>query len=188
MSPLTVLPTCSKCRTEIPLADFNRGMFTACPSCRAPVQVEVFAALFRPPARSNTGEFAMSAGESVCFYHENKKAAVVCEACGRFLCGLCDCLVHGKHLCPNCLETGKQKRTIESLDTVRPLYGYQAMLCAFLPFFITGLGAIYIALRHWKAPGSLVGRHHRWQMPVALTFGILQTVGFLALFYAISRS
>src|SRR5262245_22100640 len=105
MNLLTSLPACSKCRMEIPLADFNRGAFEACPNCGAQVRVEAFAALFRPPAKTSAGELAMVEGESVCFYHENKKAAVVCDACGRFLCGLCDCYVHGKHLCPNCLET-----------------------------------------------------------------------------------
>jgi hypothetical protein len=188
MSVLTGLPTCSKCRTEIPPADFNRGGFSDCPKCAAPIRVEAFPALFRPAAKANAGELVMVAGESACFYHENKKAATVCEACGRFLCGLCDCFVHGKHLCPACLETGKQKRTIEQLDNVRPLYGYQAMLCALLPLFITGLAAIFISLRHRKSPGSLVGGQHRWQMPLALVLGSLQTLGFLALFYAMYRS
>src|SRR5262245_49628993 len=159
MNLLTILPVCSKCRSEIPMADFNRGMFTPCPNCNAPVRVEAFAALFRPPAKASAGELVMMEGEAACFYHESKKAEVGCEGCGRFLCSLCDCFVHGKHLCPSCLETGKQKRTQDSLDTIRPLYGYQAMLCALVPLFITGIAAIFISLRHWKSPGSVVGRN-----------------------------
>jgi hypothetical protein len=181
------LPSCSKCHSELPLSDFNRGTFSLCPGCKSPVRVEAFAALFRPPAKSSAGEFVMTDGESVCFYHENKKAAVVCDACGRFLCGLCDCLLHGRHLCPNCLETGRQKKTIASLDTVRPLYGYQAMLCALVPVFITGIAAIVIALRHWKSPGSIVRPQQRWQMPLALVLGSLQTLGFVALFFFARR-
>ena len=183
MSVMIGLPTCSKCRTEIPLTDFNRGAFSACPKCTAPIRVEAFPALFRPAAKANAGELVMVAGESACFYHEHKKAATVCDACGRFLCGLCDCFVHGKHLCPSCLETGKQKRTIEQLDNVRPLYGYTAMLCAVIPTFLTGLIAIYLSLRHRKSPGSLVGGHQRWQMPVALALGCMQLVGFPLLVY-----
>jgi len=188
MSVLTGLPICSKCRAELPLHDFNRGGFSACPVCNATIRVEAFPALFRPPVKANAGELVMVPGESACFYHENKKAAAVCEACGRFLCGLCDCFMHGKHLCPSCLETGKQKRTIEQLDNVRPLYGYTAMLCAVIPTFLTGLIAIYLSLRHRKSPGSLVGRHHRWQMPVALVLGFLQVVGLPLLIFAVSRN
>jgi len=187
MNLLTSLPACPKCRTEIPLADLNRSAFNACPGCEAQIRADAFAALFRPPSKASSGELVMTEGESACFYHESKKAVVVCDACGRFLCGLCDCLVHGKHLCPNCLETGKQKKTIETLDTVRPLYGYQAMVFAVLPLLFTGPIAIFVALRHWKAPGSIVSRNQRWQMPVALALGSLQTLGLIAAIYAMFR-
>lgn len=183
MNLMPVFPVCSKCRTTIPVADFNQDAFATCAGCGAAVRVIAFAALFRPPVRGTTGEAVMTDGESACFYHENKKAAVVCDGCGRFLCALCDCPVHGKHLCPTCLEGGKARPTVPALDGVRPLYGYQALLCAVLPLFITGIAAIWIALRHWKAPGSLVSQNQRWQMPLALALGILQTLGLGLLIY-----
>ena len=43
----------------------------------------------------------------------------------------------------------------------------QALVLALLPFFISGLAAIYLAVRYRKAPGSLV-RPMRWAMPASL--------------------
>ena len=122
----------------------------------------------------------MEPGESACFYHEGKKAVTVCESCGRFLCALCDCELNGQHLCPACLETGKKKGSIEQLANSRMLYGRQALMMALLPLFLTGLGALYLAIRYWKAPESLV-QPRPWMMPTALVFAILQTLGFTIL-------
>ena len=141
----------------------------------------MFAALVRPIARGRAGEALVMTGESACYYHENKKAAAICDACGRFLCGLCDCELSGRHYCPGCIEAGKRKGTIEHLETVRPLYGRQALLLAIVPLLVTGLFAIYLAVRHRKTPGSLVSPQ-RWLMPTALVLGILQTLGFAGLF------
>jgi hypothetical protein len=157
---------------------FNAGQFASCPSCRAPLWVEVFNALFRPPSPGAVGEAVIIQGESACFYHEAKRAVVVCDSCGRFLCALCDCLLNGRHYCPPCLESGEKKRFIETLEKARPLHGRQALILAILPLFITGLAAIFLAIRHWKTPGSLV-RPQRWHMPVALALASLQTLGFL---------
>lgn len=120
----------------------------------------------------------MVAGESACFYHDGRKAVTVCDACGRFLCGLCDCGLNGRHYCPPCLESGARKRTIEELESSRPLYGRQALVLAILPLFITGLAALFVVFRHWRTPGSLV-HPQRWLMPTALVLASLQTLGYL---------
>jgi hypothetical protein len=114
----------------------------------------------------------MADAEAGCFYHPQKKAVVPCEACGRFLCALCDCEFHGRHLCPACLESGKSKQSTEGFVSERVLYRRQALVLSILPLYITGMAAIYVALR-------------RWAMPTALTLGVLQTVGFsLLILYA----
>ncbi|HEX5218154.1 MAG TPA: hypothetical protein VFZ59_01185, partial [Verrucomicrobiae bacterium] len=166
------LPVCPKCRVHLGPGVFNLGGFARCPNCQAQLWVEVFNALFRPLTSGSASEAVMIAGESTCFYHDSKKAVVVCDACGRFLCGLCDCNLNGKHYCPPCLESGAQKRTIEQLEKSRPLHGRQALILAILPLFLTGLAALFIALRYWKAPGSLV-KPQRWLMPTALGLAIL---------------
>ena len=46
---------------------------------------------------------------------------------------------------------------------------------------ITGLAALFVTLRYWKAPGSLV-QPQRWLMPTALVLASLQTLAYAALF------
>jgi hypothetical protein len=158
----------------------NLGQFTHCPSCQTQLWVEVFPALFRRIAPVATDEAVMIAGESACFYHDAKKAVVICDGCGRFLCTLCDCFLEGQHYCPPCLESGDRKRSIAPLEKSRPLHARQAMVLAILPFFVTGLIALFLAIRYWKAPGSLV-RPQRWIMPTALILASLQTIVYLFL-------
>lgn len=175
-----VMPTCPKCRTALGSDLLNLGQFAPCPACGAQLQVEAFPALTRPIVQGNAGETSLVAGESTCFYHETKKAVVACDACGRFLCDLCDLDFESQHLCPACLEIGKRKKTIVHLEDWRPLYGRQALMLALVPLLATGLGALYLCIRHWKTPGSLV-RPARWQMPVALALASLQVVGLAIL-------
>lgn len=162
---------------------FPLGAFAPCPSCGAELQVEVFPALTRPLAQGHAGEALIVTGESPCFYHEHKKAAAVCDACGRFLCGLCDCELAGRHYCPGCLESGRKQGNIEQLETSRPLHARQALVLAILPLFITGLAALYLAVRHWKTPGSLVSPQP-WVMPTALVLSLVQTIAFSVLILA----
>lgn len=170
--------SCPQCRVQLEPAIYNLGQFARCPNCQAQLWVEVFNAMFRPPTSGVSSEAVMVAGESACFYHDAKKAVVVCDACGRFLCGLCDCNLNERHYCPPCLESGAQKRTIEQLEKSRPLHGRQALMLAILPFFLTGLIALFLALRYWKTPGSLV-KPQRWLMPAALVLASLQTLIYL---------
>jgi hypothetical protein len=166
---------CPKCKSRLPESALNRGELLPCPVCSAPLQVEIFPAFFRRHAPGREAEAVLVEGESSCFYHSQKKAVVPCDSCGRFLCALCDCEVRGRHLCPGCLESGQKKRNLDGLETVRVLHSRQALLLAILPLFITGLAAIYVALRYRKEPGSLVAPM-RWAFPTALILGALQTL------------
>ena len=164
---------CPKCKARLFEAVFNQPDLIPCPTCEAPLQIEIFPAFFRRVAPGRDAEAVMVEGESSCFYHPQKKAVVPCDACGRFLCALCDCEVKGRHLCPGCLESGQKKRNIQGLENMRVLHSRQALLLAILPFVITGLAAIYVALRYRKEPGSIVAPM-RWAMPTALILGSLQ--------------
>ena len=179
----SVLPSCPGCRTPLGEGMFNHPDLTPCPACGAPVQVEVFPALFRPAARGRDGETLMVEGESSCFYHPQKKAVVPCQGCGRFLCALCDCELHGEHFCPACLEVGRQKGRITRLEDQRTLYDGIALSLAILPLLIfyftivTAPIALYIAIRYWNAPRSVVHRT-RIRLVVAIVLATLQIVGW----------
>ncbi len=169
---------CPKCGANLGNEFLNSHDLAPCSGCRAALQVEAFPALFRPVAAGRAAEFVLEEGQSSCFYHPQNKAVTPCDACGRFLCALCDCEIKGQHLCPGCLESGQKKRSIAALERVRVLYDRQALVLAILPLFISGIAAIYIALRYRKEPGSLV-KPMRWAFPTALVLGSLQTAFFL---------
>jgi hypothetical protein len=160
---VAALPVCPKCRHTLK----DTLDWGACPSCEVLLHLEVFPALFRRNAPGGEGEVLVVEGESSCFYHANKKAVLPCQGCGRFLCALCDCELHGQHFCPACLESGRNKRKIKSLENHRTMYDSIALALAVLPIvtivfwfltIITAPMALFVAIRYWNAPRSLVHR------------------------------
>lgn len=176
---------CTRCGTPLPGAALVAGRWT-CGGCEALLDVWAFPALWQAPPSATPGEALSVEGEAACFYHPHKRAAVVCDGCGRYLCSLCDVLVGDAHYCPGCLETGKLKTTAASLETQRTLWDQIALSLAVLPmlvFYMTVLTApiaIVLGIRHWKTPGSLV-RRSRWRFVVAIALGALQLIGMTAL-------
>ena len=153
-----------------------------CPSCGTRNGVLAFPALFRPPAVSASGAAAL-ADEAACFYHPARKASTVCDACGRFLCELCDVEFQGQHLCAACLADGRKKSQFKELETQRMRYDVIAIQLALLPLLIvpfffftivTGPAAVFVALRYWKKMKGVLGPV-RVRMAVALLFGVGET-------------
>lgn len=190
---------CPKCNAALISEVFNRDDFTACPSCATPLQIEVYPALFRPPPETRTGEALMLEGEASCFYHPQKKAVHPCEGCGRFLCALCDCEHLGQHLCPSCLESGRTKGRIKSLEHTRTRYDNIALGLTvwpivppilFVGFYLTPITAplaLFVALRHWKSPFGLT-QTSRWRFVVAIILALLQLTGITLFIIAIATS
>jgi hypothetical protein len=174
---------CPKCKTTLTETFVGRADFVPCVRCAAPLNVEVFPAMFRRHAPGRDGEAVVLETEASCFYHPQKKAVLPCEGCGRFLCALCDCELHGQHFCPACLETGKKKGKIKRLENERVLYDDLALSLAVLPLLlfyftlITAPIALYIAIRYWNSPRSIV-RHTHWRFVVAIIFATLEIVGW----------
>ena len=187
------LPQCIGCKTFLVGDVFNRADLIPCPNCGAPIQVELFPAFFRPLASGQVGEQIMFDSEAGCFFHPEKKAKVPCQGCGRFLCGLCDCELNGQHFCPGCLEAGRKKGKIQSLENQRTLYDSIALALAVLPVilifgiyftFITAPLALYMAIRHWNSPRSIVHRT-RIRYVLAIVFAALQLIGWVVAVYFI---
>lgn len=151
--------------------------------CGSQLQVEVFPALFRRINPGRDGELSMVDGESSCFYHPQKKAVVPCQGCGRFLCALCDCELHGQHFCPACLEVGQTKGKIKNLQNTRTLYDSVALSLAILPLLlfyftvVTAPMALYISFRYWNAPMSLL-RRSKVRFVLAIVLSTLQIIGW----------
>ena len=178
---------CPKCRAVLGAEFFNQPAWQPCPSCATELRVEIFPALFREETIT-PAERILTDGEAGCFYHPEKKAAVVCEACGRFLCALCDLDFNGQHLCPSCLEAGRQKGKIEKLQTTRTRHDRIALVLALLPVLIfyftifTAPAALFYALWHWKSPGSIAPNHRRLNLIAAIIIASLEIAGWIAFF------
>jgi hypothetical protein len=178
-----LLPSCPECRSPLGESLFNRPDLAPCPVCGERIQIEIFPALFRPLTRGRGGEALMVEGESSCFYHPQKKAVVPCDGCGRFLCALCDCQLHREHFCPACLEVGRQKGRIKHLENQRTLYDAIALSLAVLPIItlyftiVTAPIALYLAIRHWNTPLSIVHRT-KARLVLAMLLATAQIAGW----------
>ncbi len=183
---------CPGCQAWLLDGAFNQPELSPCPACGVPLQIEVFPALFRGRSVGQSGETIMIEGEASCFYHPQKKAVLPCQGCGRFLCALCDCEFNGQHFCPACLEAGKAKGKIKNLENQRTLYDSIALSLALLPLLIyyftlvTAPMALFVAIRYWNAPRSLV-RRTRIRFVAAIVLAVLQIAGWGLLFVFLAR-
>jgi hypothetical protein len=183
----TVLVDCPNCRRELPAALFNRRTFAPCPRCRHDVQVHAFPALLRQRTSLGAGESITGEDEASCYYHPDKKAVVPCSVCGRFLCTLCDVEFNERHMCTSCLEAGKEKKKMKNLETHRVLYDDVALSLAIIPFImvwvtiITAPAAIYVAIRHWRSPTSIIPRT-KARFLIAISIACLQLGGWVLFF------
>jgi hypothetical protein len=184
--------TCTKCNSTLPGELFNTPNLVPCPQCGAPFRVEVFPALFRRMLPGAAGQQLIGDSQSSCFYHPRKQATIPCDSCGRFLCALCDVELNGQHLFPVCLETGKTKGKLKSLQNHRVLYDNLALALAILPLLIfwftlvTAPMVIYVVIRYWHAPTSILPRS-KVRMILSLTLASLQILGWAVGFYYLAH-
>lgn len=183
--------SCTKCFTPLPADFFQTTDLAPCPACKTLIQVEVFPALFKPIVVGKFGETIMVDGEAGCFYHPQKRAVIPCAGCGRFLCALCDVELNDQHLCPACLETGRQKGKLTQLENKRALYDSAALSLALLPLllwpftFMTAPAAIVLAIYSWRKPSSILPRT-RIRSYLAILIAGLQIAGWVLLFIGMS--
>jgi hypothetical protein len=99
--------------------------------------------------------------------------------------------LHGQHLCPSCIESGRRKGTLTTFENRRLLWDNIALSTAVLPvvtlFFwfltiITAPAALLLAVMGWRKPGSLAPRT-KIRFVIAIGFSLLVLAGWAALFY-----
>ena len=182
------MAVCPGCEAALTSTLCNTPAPVRCPACESAILVELFPAFFRPSPSGHTGEAIVEEGVASCFHHEQKKAVVHCDACGRFLCALCDLELDGKHYCPACLQAAKRKGKMPELDNRRTLYDSAALATAlwpilFWPFIIlTAPIAIYLGIRSFSRPSSIIPRT-RWRAVLAIALALLELTGAVGLFY-----
>jgi hypothetical protein len=185
---------CPKCQAEILGLLAPPGSPRPCGACERPLEGWTFAAWQRPPATGKPAEALVAAEDAGCFYHPQSRAQVPCDFCGRFLCALCDVELLGEHFCPGCVDAGKKKKRIRSLDNDRILYGGIALMVAVLPVLlfwpmtlVTGPLAIFTAIYGWKKPRSLTGAG-RASLLVAIFLGLVETAAWTLLFLGLFKA
>jgi hypothetical protein len=184
---------CSRCQTALSPEHYNTPAPVRCPRCQSALEVAVFPALFRGLEAGKEGEVITAAGEASCFYHSEKQAARACDGCGRFLCDLCDLPLAGQHFCPNCIESGQRKGRLKPLERQRILHDRLALAVAIWPILmwpftcITAPCAIYLAIRHWNSPLSIVGGT-KIRFVLAILLGLAQVAGWAVGLYVLFSS
>ena len=165
----------------------NTHSLKSCPSCEGLLRADVFPALFRPISKGRAGQALQMDKEAGCFYHPRKKAVVPCAVCGRFVCALCDVALNGRHLCPGCFEKGRTRGKIKHLENHRTCYDSIALIVAVTSIFVYWISiftaplVIYLVVRHWKTPSSII-RRTKIRFVLALILAGLQITGWILFF------
>jgi hypothetical protein len=166
-------------------------MAVQCPRCRSALLTQVFPVLNRVEQITGPGQVALE-GEATCFFHPAKRAAVVCDHCGRFLCQLCDLPVGTRHVCPKCLAAGMDKvAPMPELLNQRVSWGLLSLLVAAVPmflcglfaFFVTGPAAIFCTIYGWNKPGSIVHGKRRVSAILGGLIGLAEVCVLLGMGY-----
>jgi hypothetical protein len=182
---------CDNCSSTLRVPLTNANASYTCPSlgCGQTGYLYVFPALFRPPEAPNKGENVLVEGESTCFYHSGKVAAVACDQCGRFLCSLCDIDMGHQHLCATCIESGTSREEHHALPPSTLYYDELSLLIAILPVCslfmvwvtcLTAPLALGLAVVGWNKQRTVMPRG-KWRFVLAGTASILEIIAWCVL-------
>jgi hypothetical protein len=170
--------SCPACDVMISPDHYGVGEMSPCPFCGQQLRIDVFPAIEKKTGPLQVGE-AVGEDEASCFYHSEKRAEATCDYCGRFICSLCELELHGKKMCPTCLQAGRQKGKIKNLDRQRTLYDAIALKLSLYPIItiwltiITAPIALYLAFRHWNSPLG-VTRRSKIRLVLSIIFSFCQ--------------
>jgi hypothetical protein len=186
-----VKPLCPACELELPSGVVDARRALPCPFCARDITVLLYPAATRAEPAAPAVEAV--AGESTCYFHPRKTAATACWHCGRFVCALCQTEFGGHSWCPECLASGVTKSRIATLETHRTLHDSIALAVSIWPFvfgFWPSLfgapAAMFIAIRYWKRPTSIV-RRWKWRAVLAVIIALAE-LGVLGFFvYLLAR-
>jgi uncharacterized paraquat-inducible protein A len=156
--------SCPTCKTEFSIEPGTTEVAANCPNCGTFVEAYFLPAFFRPVETGAAPSALVDQTEASCFYHPQKQAVRVCDGCGRMICSLCSIELGAEHLCPNCIAAGRKKGKLTTLEDRRVRYDSIALSLGIFSFLFYVLAivlapaALYISIRHWNSPGSLLGR------------------------------
>ena len=178
---------CTGCGFPLSNEVLEAREFRPCSFCGSETLALVFPALFTPPAIPTAAEMAAGAGDATCFYHASKRAVVPCSQCGRFLCALCSVELSGAAWCPECIEAGRTRKRVVNLENQRTLHDSIALALStwpallFYPSLATAPAALFFSIFYWNRPSSIVRRHPKVRLVLAMIFSLVQIGLWIAL-------
>ena len=202
---------CASCHAMIPVRAFGEGKAIDCPSCSRQTRSIILPALYRgsiPPLPTNAEPPAE--GEAVCFYDPGRKATHSCDHCGVFISEAWSAKWGAQTVCLKCLNELRSKTKDQRFEGSRKLWDNIALGVAIGPYAIalmlaltvigvifislplmttlfTAPTAIFIALRFWSAPRSLVPRGPA-RLITALVVALLTITGWIVGFTLIAEA
>lgn len=182
---------CALCNQPFPVNDLMAVGSGVCPRCSRPCTTVSFPALFHggnnpPPLSSDP----LQEGEAACFYSPTRRATKECSHCGVLISEAWAAQWGSETVCLKCLEHLRQKGADTRFQSSRTLWDNIALLLSLLPFtfifwwaaIFTAPAALFIAIRHWNTPRSIVPRG-RARLVSAIILSSLQICG-MAYFFA----
>jgi hypothetical protein len=174
------------CNCDFPLAAPMRSSSenVKCPICLQTNSIKLFQAALRPPEQGQNGETLTLDDDSSCFYHPSKKAVIACEHCGRFLCALCDIEMHGKRLCPTCVESGVTEGKLTELRSEVMFHDDIALSMAIFPMvfiwptIISSIVTMAYVLFHSRKSFQTPYPRRKWRYFLAFLIAALQASGW----------
>lgn len=174
-----------KCDADIPELMYKGSGFHRCRSCKTIQNViATFPALHKVSEEQFIGETLITDEDASCFFHPEKKAALPCHDCGRFICSLCDVNMDDKHFCPTCLNNEADKKEEGIFVKKMIQYDSLAMSISILSFLmwpitcITMFVVFFMCFKFWNKKPSLV-RNNKWRFVVAFLIATGQLVGWV---------
>jgi hypothetical protein len=157
-----------------------------CPSCHLSFEAALFTPVVkRAPIQEVTGS-TIDGNSAVCGNHARNVAAESCSRCGMFICQLCTIEADGAILCPACYDRLTNEGALLSTRTrFRDLTGLaltNATLGLVIWFlsFLFGPAAIIYSIRGFRQQRELGETDRRLSLIVALSLGVIETVGGIA--------
>jgi len=168
---------------------FEWGGYDTCHVCGAQLLVRGFPARFGVTLHLPAAETARGEEEASCFHHESKKRSIRARAAANFYVRCAPPKWAGMCIAPSVWYPNPGRLGPASGAGAHPVRFDRAGAGDFsvdhsLGGGIGGAAAIYVAIRYWKTPGSLV-RRYGWRRYLAILFGLGEIVMFVVLMVAV---
>jgi hypothetical protein len=178
---------CPLCRRLLGPEFWNTGQFQVCPGCSTQIMATTFPVISTPAGATTV--LPCEAGESSCFFHAGHRAETICDACGRFLCGLCSINFGKRKYCPDCIYRNRRERNDGLLIDQAILFdniaiSILALSVLTLSYLLLGLVisslALCLVFIGWRSQRTLV-RRSRFRFGFALILGLVEGAAWVLL-------